>query len=463
MGRDFQQDPDRDPRCGEDLPTPARSSVRSSFKLRRYTILDSLCVLCSVGSFLFDTGSDIWVAYRHYKDGSLWYFGLTVAFILVPATIMMCFSFRWYLLDLKLKLGTHPSKVEWCIRAVFHILQLGQVVRYVDTLIYGLKSNRNKSEQREFYRRSAEEDVDASMLRLFECFMEATPQLILQICILARDFPHQEEDFWTVVAQNVSIVTSLVSVAWSLASYNKALRLVIEDKANMRWRGAALYFLWRLFVIVPRVLALGLFASLFPLFMFLVCGVRWLLMSAWIISMKTQFYENRVEELVYNLVLGVVFIFCYLNPVDTPTRYRFVIFYVVTFVENSVLLGIFYAYSPTGIWYKFPAVLGGTLCFVLGIAFMLIYYLLLHPTGNIPVVLRRNQCSPISRLQIKQDILKEDVLREEVLKKEILGEEVPKEEILRNDVGNDVESPDKPQAVERMSCRCTCAEGMTQC
>lgn len=71
------------------------------------------------------------------------------------------------------------------------------VERYVDTLIYGLKSNRNKSEQREFYRRSAEEDVDASMLRLFECFMEATPQLILQICILARDFPHQEEDFWT--------------------------------------------------------------------------------------------------------------------------------------------------------------------------------------------------------------------------------------------------------------------------
>lgn len=265
------------------------------------------------------------------------------------------------------------------------------------------------------------------------------------------------------MAQNVSIVTSLVSVAWSLASYNKALRLVIEDKANMRWRGAALYFLWRLFVIVPRVLALGLFASIFPLFMFLVCGVRWLLMSAWVISMKTQFYENRLEELVYNLVLGVVFIFCYLNPVDTPTRYRFAIFYVVTFVENSVLLGIFYAYSPTGIWYKFPAVLGGTLCFVLGIAFMVIYYLLLHPTGNIPVVLRRNQCSPISRLQIKQDILKEDMLREEVLKEEILSEGMLKEEVLHNEMGIDVESLDKLQTTESMVCRCVCAEGTTQC
>lgn len=269
--------------------------VRSASKQRRYTLIDGLCVLCSVGSFLFDTGSDIWVAYRHYKDGSVWYFGLTVAFIVVPAMIMMCFSFRWYLLDLKLKQPgvQHPSKLEWCIRAVFHLLQLGQVLRYMDTLIYGLKSTRSKSEQREFYRRSAEEDVDSSMLRLFECFMEATPQLILQICLLARDYPHQEEDFWTVVAQNVSIITSLISVAWSLASYNKSLRLVIEDKANMRWRGAAVYFLWRLFVLVPRVLALGLFASLYPLYMFLVCGLRWLAMSAWIISMKTQFYENR--------------------------------------------------------------------------------------------------------------------------------------------------------------------------
>ncbi|XP_064483581.1 XK-related protein 4-like [Ornithodoros turicata] len=373
------------------VATPKKQGTRRQF--RSYTLLDGMAVLWSVGSFLFDTGSDIWVAYRHYKDGSIWYFGLTLAFILVPAFIMMGFSFRWYLLDLKLRPDSYPSKTQWCVRTVFHILQLGPIVRYLDTLIYGLKSNLNKAEQQELYRRSAEEDVDATMLRLFECFMEATPQLILQICILARDYPHQEEDFWTVVAQNVSIVTSLVSVAWSLASYNKALRLVIEDKSKMRWRGAILYFMWRLCVIAPRVLALGLFASLFPMYMFLVCAVRWLLMSAWIISMKTHFYDNRVEELLYNLVLGVVFIFCYLNPVDTPTRHRFAIFYVATFLENSILLSLFYVYSEPDIWYKLPAVLGATLSFGMGITFMVIYYLLLHPTGDIPVIRKRCQNS----------------------------------------------------------------------
>ena len=31
------------------------------------------------------------------------------------------------------------------------------------------------------------EDADATLLRLFECFMESAPQLVLQIYILIRD------------------------------------------------------------------------------------------------------------------------------------------------------------------------------------------------------------------------------------------------------------------------------------
>jgi hypothetical protein len=38
------------------------------------------------------------------------------------------------------------------------------------------------------------ENEDATMLRLFECFMEAAPQLVLQIYILAKSTPHEEKD-----------------------------------------------------------------------------------------------------------------------------------------------------------------------------------------------------------------------------------------------------------------------------
>ena len=40
-----------------------------------------------------------------------------------------------------------------------------------------------------YYTLMVYEDADATLLRLFECFMESAPQLVLQIYILIKD-PH---------------------------------------------------------------------------------------------------------------------------------------------------------------------------------------------------------------------------------------------------------------------------------
>ena len=63
--------------------------------------------------------------------------------------------------------------------------------RYVDSLLYGIGSiiaarKGQKDRQQFLYRRMVDEDSDASLLRLFHCFLHAAPQSILHLMILIQ-------------------------------------------------------------------------------------------------------------------------------------------------------------------------------------------------------------------------------------------------------------------------------------
>ncbi len=90
------------------------------------------------------------------------------------------------------------------------------------------------------------EDADATLLRLFECFMESAPQLVLQIYILIRD-PHavrlsegdivgdaKVDPIIKISVLAVSILSSLVSLAWSLVVYHRSLRFVNSKKLKLK-------------------------------------------------------------------------------------------------------------------------------------------------------------------------------------------------------------------------------------
>lgn len=68
-------------------------------------------------------------------------------------------------------------------------------LRYYDVLKYAIKSRneaqkKNYDNQRKYYALMAREDSYVSLLRLFECFLEAVPQQILQICIVLVEKKH---------------------------------------------------------------------------------------------------------------------------------------------------------------------------------------------------------------------------------------------------------------------------------
>ncbi|XP_013777293.1 XK-related protein 4-like [Limulus polyphemus] len=355
----------------------------------KFTIFDCVLLLWCLGSFVFDTGSDLVMCFLHYHNGDMWYFGLTVTFVVVPALTMTGFSLRWYLLDENNQEMTPVSRAQWIVRFVFLILQLGPIIRYIDTLWYGFKvraSSRKEAlkEVRDYYCKMVYEDSDAAMLRLFECYMESAPQLVLQLFIQAKN-PYPLQPHWKTIVPWFSILFSLISLATSLVSYQSALRRSLPDKSDLSRIGKVGMFFWRFFVIASRVVALSLFASYSPVALAVFCVIHWLAMTGWIISMKTNFYDNKYEEYMYDAVLGVQFIFCYFNPVDRPTRYRYAIYYFITFVENTTLMFIWYAHSDPEIWYRVVALCLHFTSFPVGIMFMLIYYLRCHPTRSIEI------------------------------------------------------------------------------
>lgn len=76
----------------------------------------------------------------------------------------------------------------WILRVVLLLFQLGPILRYIDSFKYGIrfKKHPHPKDKKRYYTYMVYEDTDAAFLRLFECYMEAAPQLVLQLYIFAK-------------------------------------------------------------------------------------------------------------------------------------------------------------------------------------------------------------------------------------------------------------------------------------
>nr|XP_008524256.1 PREDICTED: XK-related protein 6 [Equus przewalskii] len=263
-------------------------------------------------------------------------------------------------------------------------------MRYIRTMYLGIQSQRRKEHQRRFYWAMMYEYADVNMLRLLETFLESAPQLVLQLCIMI-----QKNSAETLPC--VSSVTSLMSLAWVLASYHKLLRDSRDDKKSMSYRGALIQIFWRLFTISSRVISFALFASIFQLYFGIFVVVHWCAMAFWIIHGGTDFCMSKWEEILFNMVVGIVYIFCWFNVKEGRTRYRMFAYYTIVLTENAALTFLWYFYRDpeTTDSYAVPALCCVFISFVAGIALMLLYYGVLHPTGPRAKIFASSCCAEL--------------------------------------------------------------------
>ncbi|XP_072219863.1 XK-related protein 4 isoform X2 [Leuresthes tenuis] len=368
--------------------------LRLGREQQRYTVWDCLWIVAAVAVYLADVGTDVWLSVDYYLRRDYWWFGLTLFFVVLGSFSVQLFSFRWFVHDFTVEDGaessvdcshmdgnkllsgsashgdvtaqhqsTTPQRQAstaskntttnstvsavlcsrsrkrspyytffvWFGQSVIHILQLGQIWRYFLTIYLGVRSRQSAETERwRYYWRMVYEFADVSMLHLLATFLESAPQLVLQLCIIIQTHKLQ-------AVQGMTAAASLVSLAWALASYQKALRESRDDKKPISYLAVIIQFCWHFFTIAARVITFALFASVFQLYFGIFIVLHWCIMTFWIVHCETDFCISKWEEIVFDMVVGIIYIFSWFNVKEGRTRCRLFIYYLVILVENSAL------------------------------------------------------------------------------------------------------------------------------
>lgn len=381
-----------------------RSEMPTNLQRFHVTNWDIFVLMVSICSHICDVAFDINLAYRYFKARKIFYFVLTALFILFPAFVNTFISLRMYVLNEENPSSSRMVVKKWTIRIFVLLFQLAPVMRYCDSLDYALKSRRAEQrkdfdQQKRYYELMLKEDSDVALLRVFECFLEAAPQQILQITIVLSG--ENDKSTLTLLHQCLSIASSLLSMAWSMASYHRSIRLCQKDKSNLSIMGTCVQFTWHFMVTVSRILSISAAASIFPLMTAIACAIHWLLMTFWLtIFENTQFsiagstIRARLSEVIFCAILGLVYIFTYLTPAEGNTRHRYLVYYPICFIENVIAITVWSLCSDEltkNSWYYIPLICSSVVPFTIGIGFMVLFYRFLHPETS-----RRSKPPPIS-------------------------------------------------------------------
>ncbi|XP_018406605.1 PREDICTED: XK-related protein 6-like [Cyphomyrmex costatus] len=378
----------------------------------RISRLDIFLLVCSIIMHVVDMGFDYNIAIQYYLGGKVTYFAWTMFLILVPSFINVVISRRMQLQDKETSSSTSDSSNDYrtthlliknglyCTIAIF--LQLAPVIHYWETLKCALKARKCKKSgdrvnERKYYIRMLKEDQDVALLRVFECFLEAAPQQILQLTLMLKHY-HNEINF-EFVHQVASIVSSLASMGWAMASYHRSIRLAQQNKLNIGVVGTVLQFLWHFSITVARILSLSVIASIWPLYTLFGCSIHWLIMTVWILVNSHGILEfcraygrpphmlptlkERIYSILFATVIGIVYIFIYLNTIDSNTFWKHLCFYMLCFVENIISILLWRYTSPPEVreaWYFNVFFIICFISILLGIIAIILYYTRFHPS-----------------------------------------------------------------------------------
>ncbi|XP_037668910.1 XK-related protein 5 [Choloepus didactylus] len=300
------------------------------------------------------------VIYYFITGQLLW--GWLAFSVFLPGFLVQGLSYLWFRAD------GHQGQ---CSLVVLHLLQLGVWKRHWDTASAALSKEWEASRLGQLLLQEA----DLSALRLLEVLLQTGPHLLLQTYVfLASDF--------TDIVPGVSGLFSWSSLSWALVSYARFMGFMKPGHLSMPWAALFCQQLWRMGMLGTRVLSLLLFFKAYHVWVLVVGGAHWLVMTFWLVAQQSDVIDSTCHWRLFNLLLGAVYIFCYLNFWDSPSRNRMVTFYMIMLLKNIVLLLLATDFLQGASWSSLWKIAGVMSGFLIGSVSLVIYYSLLHPKST---------------------------------------------------------------------------------
>lgn len=253
------------------------------------------------------------------------------------------------------------------IDALLHILCLGTIIRYIKLVIPVNDTGRVKRGAR-----------DLCMLRIIHGFVQSAPLMLLQSYMICS-----QTSFGSITNLSVtSAILSLLNVCWALASFTKYTRQKFMHKFVLTWLGIISQLLWRLCTVSSRVAALTIYAVYYNYWMLVVLVMHWVTMFLWLIKpgnlLRDEVNLSRTRKITMAMGVAWIYCFCYVNFEEHNSKLKMTSYYLITFLENNLLLTVCLIFSSQVTWFKNISILVVYLGFVFGIMFLVVYYKYFH-------------------------------------------------------------------------------------
>ncbi|KFO28238.1 membrane transport protein XK [Fukomys damarensis] len=369
-------------------------------------------VLASVFLFLAETAWALYLSSTYRSGGDRMWQALTLLFSLMPCALV----------QLTLVFVHRDLSRDRPLVLLLHLLQLGPLFRCFEAFCIYCQSNHNEepyvsiTKKRQIPKDGLSEEIEKevgqaegklfthrsafSRASVIQAFLGSAPQLTLQLYISVL----QEQ---VTLGRGFLMTLSLLSIVYGALRCNILAIKIKYDEYEVKVKPLAYVciFLWRSFEIATRVIVLVLFTSIMKTWVVVVILVNFcsFFLYPWIIfwCSGSPFPEN-IEKALSRV--GTAIVLCFLtllyaginmfcwsavqlkisNPdliSKSQNWYRLLVYYMTRFVENAVLLLLWYLFKTDIYMYVCAPLLILQLLvgYCTAVLFMLVFYQFFHP------------------------------------------------------------------------------------